>query len=86
MSGIDLSRYNTLIVSGGNYRSVTDGGIADLKKWLQGGGLIIASDSGARWLIERELVDERLRERTVTTEDIPYEDVADARRSRRPLF
>ncbi|MEJ2077892.1 MAG: M14 family zinc carboxypeptidase [Acidobacteriota bacterium] len=82
ISGIDLSRYNTLIVSGGNYRSVTDGGIADLKKWLQGGGLIIASDSGARWLIERELVDERLRERTVTTEDIPYEDVADARRSR----
>lgn len=82
ISRVDLNHYNTLILSGGSYRTVSEKGIADLKSWLEDGGLIIASDTGARWMIEGELVDERLRDWTVTAQKVTYEDIADARRSR----
>lgn len=81
LSSTDLNRYNTIIVPGGYYRDVTDKGVADLKRWLNDGGLLIASDQGARWLIEHELVEERLREWPATAQKLPYEEVADARRA-----
>ncbi len=81
LSRTDLSRYNTLVVPGGLYQSVSEKGVADLKNWLAGGGLVIASDQGARWLINQEIVDERLRDSPVTARQLSYEDVAKARRS-----
>ncbi len=81
VSDTDLSRYNTIILPGGSYQTVTEKGITDLKNWLSNGGLIIASDYGARWLIEHEMVEERLRERTISAQKLRYSEVAGTLRS-----
>lgn len=61
LSQLDLTRYNVLILVSGNYRSVGDETVASLKSWVGRGGTLIAVRSAVRWLIEKELLPERLR-------------------------
>jgi hypothetical protein len=77
----DLGRYNTIVVPGGAYEDVGDAEVTRLAGWVRAGGLLIAIQSGARWLVDKEFIDERLREWTAAVGDPPYEEVERARRS-----
>ena len=46
----DLSRYQTLVMVSGSYYRLGKGEAAKLKRWVQGGGTLIAFKRAARWL------------------------------------
>jgi hypothetical protein len=77
----DLGRYNTLIVPGGGYDDVADTTLSRLAEWVRGGGQLVAVQGGARWLVDKEFIDEQSRDWTTTLGDPSYEDVERARRS-----
>ena len=75
----DLSRYNTLLLTGGAYPSLP---ADELKRWVQRGGRLIASTNAAAWAVRNELV--RLDSRSGGAADsalraLPYERLRDAR-------
>ena len=49
-NGMDLSRYNVIIIGSGNYSQIDSNGIEKLKQWLRFGGTLIAIGSANRWL------------------------------------
>ncbi len=51
--GRDLSRYNKIVMVNGSYRGVSASGVENLKRWVTGGGVIIAWKSGGKWLAEK---------------------------------
>ena len=59
-SRVNLNDYNTLVLVSGNYNSLGEGKIADIKKWVQGGGTLITIRSATQWAIRSKLVDEEL--------------------------
>lgn len=53
MGRMDLGQYDVLILPGGSYSGVfNEQGIARLRSWLQGGGVVIGYDSGAQFLTQ----------------------------------
>ncbi len=54
-SRIDLSQYKTIIMPIGGYNSI-NGQKDKLKKWVQGGGNIIAIGSAINWLKRQEII------------------------------
>lgn len=48
--GVDLSRYNRIIIPNGNLGSVTESQKKNLKSWVMRGGLIISWKNGGKWL------------------------------------
>jgi hypothetical protein len=70
----DLSRYNTIVMAG--YGSGLAGAAAErLRDWVRGGGVLIATTSSVPWVLQQELVDERLREASRDTARVAYGDV-----------
>jgi len=49
MGGADLSDYNTLVMVGGYYGSISSGGLKNIKEWVQNGGVLIATESATSW-------------------------------------
>ena len=49
LSGIDLSKYSSLVMVDGFYGSIEKSGIEKLKSWLSAGGTLIAMKRAARW-------------------------------------
>jgi hypothetical protein len=76
-----LAKYNVITLAGGTYTNIDEATIEKLKGWVKGGGLLIAFRRGARWLIEKELVAEKIREVEEQNLEVPFEEVRDARRS-----
>ncbi len=62
LASVDLARYTSIVLSGGTYSTVSDAGIAALKRWITAGGSLVVYGSGARWAIDKGLVEARLRE------------------------
>jgi hypothetical protein len=61
LASVDLSRYTSIVLSGGTYATVSEAGIAALKRWISAGGSLVVYGSGARWAIDKGLVEARLR-------------------------
>ena len=53
---IELSDYTTIIVPGGSPSGLSDAGIENLKRWLQGGGTLIAYKNAAHWAVSNDLL------------------------------
>ena len=51
----DLSRYNTIILASGNYRSVNNNAVNKLKSWISDGGTMITIADASGWAIQRGL-------------------------------
>ncbi|WP_421891460.1 M14 family zinc carboxypeptidase [Marinoscillum sp.] len=51
----DLSRYNKIVMTDGNYRSITDTGVESLKQWITRGGVIVTWKRGGKWLSDKDL-------------------------------
>lgn len=81
-SDLDLDRYTTLVMTTGSYDLDTED-VNRLKWWVREGGTLIAWKNAARWLIAKELIDERLRATPPDTVDIPYGDVSSTRGAQR---
>jgi len=58
----DLDRYNTLILVDGNYNSWNEDTIANLKEWVRDGGTLITTGNASSWVVNREIVSEKLLE------------------------
>ncbi len=55
VNSANLSRYNRIILPNGNYSTIRDSGITNLKDWVRGGGVIIAWKRGGKWLSDKEI-------------------------------
>jgi len=55
VNSVDLSRYNRIVMTNGSYGDIEKKGIDNLKKWIQGGGVIVAWKSAGSWLATNEL-------------------------------
>lgn len=61
LASVDLSRYTSLVLSGGSYGTVGEAGVTALKRWIAAGGSLVVYGSGARWAIDKDLVEAKLR-------------------------
>lgn len=57
MNGADLDRYNVMVMVTGNYGSMGDNGSDALKRWLRGGGTLVASRYANNWLRSAGLIE-----------------------------
>ncbi|MBT8219415.1 MAG: zinc carboxypeptidase [Bacteroidia bacterium] len=48
-NGLDLDRYNTLVLASGSYGSISDAGVEKLKRWIRDGGNLILFSTAIRW-------------------------------------
>ncbi|MFA6086539.1 M14 family zinc carboxypeptidase [Mucilaginibacter sp.] len=57
-----LSRYNTLVLPGGNYSTWDNAVIEKIKAWINDGGTLITFQTATAWAIQKGLVKEKLVE------------------------
>ena len=70
-----LSKYNTIIVPDGWYSNLDSMDIKNLKSWISNGGTLIATQSGSKWVVNKKVLDEKLKKAKKDTLDIPYDQV-----------
>jgi len=68
-----LSKYNTIIVPDGFYSNLDSTDIKTLKDWVFNGGTLIATQTGSRWVVNKKILNEKLKKGGMDTLDIPYE-------------
>jgi hypothetical protein len=73
----DMSRYNVLVLAGGDYSSLPADAI---RSWVSDGGTLIALEDAVGWPIGEEMVDLTEREVDVDSlvQDVPYADLQNA--------
>ncbi len=82
LESVDLSRYNTLVMPGGSFSSLSEKDGVVLRDWVREGGLLIAFQGAVRNLIAMQVIDEQLRDAPKTTTQVPYNQVESAHRAR----
>jgi hypothetical protein len=53
---VDLERYTAVVMVEGGYGGISGSGKRGLKRWLEGGGTLVAMGRGAKWAVEDSLV------------------------------
>lgn len=78
----DLSRYNTLILAGGSYSGLP---AETIDAWVQSGGRLIALGNSVDWLVQHKLaaLESRPFDELPLLQDLPYEQLRDARAAQR---
>ncbi len=75
---IDLDRYTHIAMTGGSYAGID---LEALKKWISGGGTLVASSSAANWAVDKEL--SKLKEAKLDVDSLvrlrTYAELEDAR-------
>ena len=59
---INLSRYNTMILVGGNYAALDKVSAAKIKTFVANGGTLITLKGASEWVIKNDIVKEKIRE------------------------
>ncbi|MFB6249606.1 MAG: M14 metallopeptidase family protein [Salinibacter sp.] len=71
---IDLSKYNTMVLAGGEYSGLPADAV---QTWVEDGGTLVGIQGGSQWAVEHDLV--ALEERTLDVDsllqDRPYADL-----------
>ncbi len=57
ITGVDLSRYNVMVMVSGSYNNLGDRGVKALSDWIRNGGTVVAFGSANRWLKRQELIE-----------------------------
>jgi hypothetical protein len=70
VNGLDLERYNTIILVNGNYNGFRNATIERMKTWVRNGGVIIGLRGANKWLADNDLTSIEFR-------DAPREDEPD---------
>jgi hypothetical protein len=78
----DLERYNTVVLVDGNYNDWNEQTVDKLKRWVHSGGVLIADEDAAEWVITQKLVSEDLlqtfpEDTNKIPERYPYEEQSD---------
>ncbi len=68
-----LSKYNTIIAPDGFYGNLDSTDIKTLKDWVRNGGTLIATQTGSRWVVNKKILNEKLKKGGMDTLDIPYD-------------
>ena len=69
-SSLNLEGYTTIVMVMGKYDlEIND--VDRLKNWVRKGGTLIAWKSAARWLIEKNIIDEQLQDSPPDTTIVP---------------
>ena len=77
-----LSKYNTIILPDGGYGPNGSYGDLDttdinaLKGWIKNGGTLISIQSGSKWVVNKKIVKEKIKNPLKQTLDIPYDQVS----------
>jgi hypothetical protein len=71
-----LSKYNTIIFPDGYYSDLDSMDVKHLKAWISTGGTLISVQSGSRWIVDNNVLNEELVENEKPTLDIPYDQVS----------
>lgn len=69
MGGVDLSRYNTIIMVNGIYGDLSSGAVNNLKDWVRNGGNLILQRNAINWARSNDLINIDLKE----SEPIQYD-------------
>jgi hypothetical protein len=67
MNSMRLSKYNVVIMSDGRYSGISQSGVDELKRFLRGGGTLIAMGDANRWAITNGLIS--IKYKTVKSND-----------------
>ena len=59
---LNINRYNTLVLVGGNYAALDKTSAQKIKAWVANGGTLITQKGGSEWAIKQEIIKEKLRE------------------------
>ena len=59
---LNLNRYNTIVLAGGNYASLDKASVDKIKNWVANGGTLITQKTASEWAIKQGIVKEKLRE------------------------
>ena len=70
-----LSKYNTVILADGSYGNLDSTDINALKDWIRNGGTLISTQSGSRWVVNKKIVNEKIKKGGNQSLDIPYDQV-----------
>jgi len=82
----NLNRYNTLVLTSGNYSRLDKAFVARLKIWVAEGGTLILFKNAVEWAIRQELIHEKTKpepDAPTTTERIDYARQSDTESARR---
>ena len=69
------SKYNTIILPDGGYGNLDTTDINALKDWIKNGGTLISIQSGSKWVVNKKIVTEKIKNPLKQTLDIPYDQV-----------
>ncbi len=75
LNAAKLSKYNTLIIPDGNYANLDSNDVSAIKAWIKNGGTLIATQTGSKWVVNKKILDEKLKKGIKDTLDIPYDQV-----------
>lgn len=78
VDGVDLDRYNTIVLAGGAYGTLP---VGDIDSWTRAGGRLILLTDAVDWAVEHNLLDLSARPNQVDTLyiDVPYDELSQAR-------
>lgn len=63
LRGVDLNKYNTLILVSGDYRLLDSATIQKIKNWTSEGNTLITIGTAVQWAVNQKIVNEKLVER-----------------------
>jgi hypothetical protein len=76
--GADLSRYDVLVLPSGGYGFISGPRLDDVRRWVRGGGTLIALRTAAQWAVANDLAPNTSRAPDSDTTDLGRRDYADA--------
>jgi len=69
----DLSKYNVILMAGGNYSSISNGATEAIKKWVRNGGTLVTLRGAIKWASSKGLINAR----RVKSKDEPGDESAE---------
>ena len=70
----DLEPYTTLVMADGSYGGLDSAAVARVRDWVQGGGVLIGLEGGARWAAGNGMLEAALRPAPTDSTSRPYAD------------
>lgn len=73
-NNMDLTRYNTIILPGGSYASVSEAAKNRLQDWVRAGGSVIAMRTANSWLNSQKIINVNIKQPAApdAPDNIPY--------------
>ena len=66
---VDLGRYNVITMVSGSYSGVDSAAIASLRRWIENGGTLVATEDASEWAVNAKLATAKFRRTEPTKKD-----------------